>query len=467
MDAGAKWAVGRMPLAEGVQWVLRYALGDELLQGIWDEHRGRCYDKTISFPLLVWLTRDALMEFNSGHESFIKHQADSTLETSVQAAYGKLGRTPVAVSQGLLLQATRRLRELFPEWACWQTPASLRAFRVLIYDGKAIKRVAKRLKSCRGAAGGLLGGRALVAIDWQTGLALAMRGDIDGDANDVKHVGELVPQVCDEFDSPRLHVGDRGFCDLRQPEHFTRRPGDRFLVRYHPKVKFHPDESVAARSSTNELGQSIVETWGWLGSEKDKRRRRVRRIELVRQDADNVILITDLLDAEQYPAADLLFIYRERWEIERLFQKVTEVFGLSHLIGCSPKATLFQFSLCLLLSNVVQVVRGFIAQAQDREPTDISTEMLFRDVTRDLTAWNTLLDPEHTIDHFADLPSTPALRTKLHTLFARCWEDSWQASRPQAIHRQTPRKKTRTHNSVQRMLDAAAKKPTRNKLARC
>ena len=158
MDAGPKWAVGRMPLAEGVQWVLRYALDDERLQGIWDEHRGRSYDKTISFALLVWLTRDALMEFNSGHESFVKHPADSTRETSVQAAYGKLGRTPVAVSQGLLLQATRRLRELFPDWACWQTPASLRAFRVLIYDSKAIKRVAKRLKSCRGAAGGLLGG---------------------------------------------------------------------------------------------------------------------------------------------------------------------------------------------------------------------------------------------------------------------------------------------------------------------
>ena len=65
----------------------------------------------------------------------------------------------------------------------------------MIYDGKAIKKVAKRLKPLRGRPGGMLGGRALVAIDWETGLAVAMRADPDGEANDVKYVKELARKL--------------------------------------------------------------------------------------------------------------------------------------------------------------------------------------------------------------------------------------------------------------------------------
>jgi hypothetical protein len=54
-------------------------------------------------------------------------------------------------------------------------------------------------------------------------------------------------------------------------------------VRYHPKVEFHRDSSQKERRRVNEEGQTILETWGWLGSENDSRRLYVRRIELVRK----------------------------------------------------------------------------------------------------------------------------------------------------------------------------------------
>ena len=40
--------------------------------------------------------------------------------------------------------------------------------------------------------------------------------------------------------------------------------------------------------------------------------------------------MTDLLDEQAYPAEDLLAVYLKRWEIERVFQKITEVFELRH-----------------------------------------------------------------------------------------------------------------------------------------
>jgi hypothetical protein len=47
-----------------------------------------------------------------------------------------------------------------------------------------------------------------------------------------------------------------------------------------------------------------------------------------------------------------------RWGIERVFQKSTEVLHLEHLLGTTPEGTLFQLAFCLLVYQVIQVVRG-------------------------------------------------------------------------------------------------------------
>ena len=91
--------------------------------------------------------------------------------------------------------------------------------------------------------------------------------------------------------------------------------------------------------------------------------------------------MTDLLDEARYPAADLLEVYLKRWEIERVFQKIVEVFHLEHLIGSTPEATIFQASFCLVLYNLLQVMRGFMAAGQAGLAADeVSMEKLFADV---------------------------------------------------------------------------------------
>jgi hypothetical protein len=452
MDEFSLEAIRRVPLAEAVMLLWRFATASEKLEAIWDEHRGRCYEGVISFPVMIHLVADALLTSHSARESFRKNIEKGVLEASIQASYRKLGRLPIAVSEGFLQDVTRSLREVFPSWAEWQRPQSLKSLRIVIYDGKAIKRVAKRLKPVRGSSGGLLGGRALVAIDWETGLALAMRCDPDGEANDVKYVGSLVPEVKRELPEPTLHVCDRGFCDLTQPGHFTANEGDHFLVRYHSKVKFHLDSTVPERHGVNHEGHPYVEQWGWIGGQDDLRRRRVRRIDERIVDRDPVILLTSLLDADLYPAIDLLWVYRERWEIERLFQKVTEVFGLSQLIGTTPQATLFQFSFCMVLYNMIQLVRGYVAQAQDLEPDEISLELLFRDIGRELTVWNHFFTPEQTQAYFHDLPTPKNVARQLAMLLRSAWSETWRAAPRQAVHRKTPQKRKRTHGSVHRIL---------------
>jgi hypothetical protein len=447
------WAA--MPLAEAVVQMFQYVGDDTRLQAIYDQNRGRCYDNVIRFPSLVTLIGDALLEHGgSGNQSFSRARETGKLSASKVAAYGKLRRLPVPLSQAFLTELSRPLRELFPVQARRQPPASLCGFSTIIMDGKAIKDVAKRLKHLRNVGGGLLGGRALVAMQFETGLVIGMRADEDGDANDVRFVPDLLPILRAEIAGLLLFLADSGFCDLNRLEEFTD-GGHHFLIRRHPKVGFHRDPHRPVRWGIDARGRTFFEEWGWLGAADHPKRRYVRQITLQRPGEPDVAVVTDLLDAERYPAEELLDHYLQRWGIEQVFQKVTEVFHLQGLIGGTPKATIFQFAFCLLLYNVIQVIRGFIAAHQEREIETISVENLFLDVHRQLTAWSVLVESGLSLAKVPLAAGLTALADRLHVLLGSQWSDRWIKATNKRRRPHVPKPRDRTHGSVYRILQAA------------
>ena len=273
-----------------------------------------------------------------------------------------------------------------PETPAEALPASLDGIEVVILDGKQIKDVAKRLLPVRGRPGKVIGGKILVAYLPRKGLAVAMAAERDGEANDIRLMPEAVPRARARVAGVRLWVADRQFCDLDQPEQLTEQ-GDHFLLRRSLKLGFHADPDRPARQHVDAQGRTVIDQWGWIGSPKEKRRRYVRQIHLVRPGAEDVYLVTDLLDEQAYPAEDLLAVYLKRWEIERVFQKITEVFELRQLIGSTPEATIFQAAFCLVLYNLLQVMRAFVAAGQEGLVAEsVSMEKLFDDVQTELTA---------------------------------------------------------------------------------
>src|SRR5579872_3632528 len=108
-------ALQRMPLAEAALSVWQFVFDSPRLQSIWDQHRGRCYEKIITFATMIELVWDALVVHQgSGRRSFEKNIEAGQLNASVQAAFKKLGRLPISVSQALLEEGARALRELIP-----------------------------------------------------------------------------------------------------------------------------------------------------------------------------------------------------------------------------------------------------------------------------------------------------------------------------------------------------------------
>ena len=445
----------QLPLAEAVLRLGQFVLGDEQLDEVFQRHRGRSYEKVIPFRLFVRLIGDALLEHDGkGRQAFARAIEDGQLEASMQAAYGKIQRVPISLSTGLLAESTARLQPLFPEAVSSSVPACFDGWNVINVDGKKLKHLPKRLLPARHLKGKLYGGKLLVGVDQRTGLALAMEGVLDGETSDAPLVPGLLKQLRERTSGPRLYVEDRQFCDLVQPG--LLQEDEHFLIRYHPKVSFCRDSAKAVRTGHDAAGRPWQEEWGWLGKATDPRRVYVRRITLFRENDEPVILVTDLLDATVYPAEDLLIVYRHRWDIEQLFQRVTEVFCLRELISSTPQATIFQAAYCFLLSNLVVTIRAYLAKGQDLQPEAISTYQVQYDLERELIAWNKLLDASTTLEMLGKPLSAGRLRQHLARRLSSAWTNRWLKT-PASKHTPVERKKyiRGGHTSIHRLLTKA------------
>ncbi len=454
-------AVQRTPLANAVLSLWSYLLQPSVVEQIFEHHRGRSFEEVLKFPTFVELIRDALvLHKGSGRASFDRAKEQGVLPTCLEAVYHKLGRVPISLSLGFFEDASQRIREILPTNVPFTPiPTSLSGMTVIALDGKQIKKVAKRLKPLRSKPGKVVGGKILVAYLPAEGVAVAMAADCDGEANDIRLMPEFVPRARARTSGIRLWVADRQFCDLNQPTLLTEQ-GDHFLIRRSLKTHFHPDPQRPAQTSHDPQGRTVIDEWGWIGSEKDKRRRYVRHIRLVRSGEEEVLLVTDLLDSQQYPASELLIVYLTRWRIEKVFQEITEVFELRRLIGCMPQATIFQAAFCLVLYNLLQVIRAYIAVSQEALTVDqVSVEQIFVDVQKQLTALTVLFPSQTIAGWFAEELSRDEIIERLKTLLSTVWVPRYR----KAVNKK-PRPKVKkakgsgAHTSVQKVLEAERKK---------
>jgi hypothetical protein len=303
MESFDREVLNRLPLAEAVWTLLRHVADEALLTQLFERHRGTGSERQVRFALLVELVADALLQHaGSGRQSFQAAREANRLTATNEAVYGKLRRLPLQLSEAFVRETARRLRHVLPPDQAGDVPSALRAYQVVVVDGKKLKRLPKRLKALHGVRGKILGGKAVAGLLLNEGLVIAMHASPDGEANDAPLAPQLVDQCQQECSGPVLYVADRQFCDLKIPRHIASR-SQWFLIRYSKKMLFSAENE---RDVGDCPGRAVHEAWGWLGRAKDPRRMYVRQITLVRPDAEDVILVTNLLDAEEAPAEQLL-----------------------------------------------------------------------------------------------------------------------------------------------------------------
>ena len=252
-----------------------------------------------------------------------------------------------------------------------------------------------------------------------------------------------------------LIVADSQYCDLIAPKNF-RELGAEVVVRYHPKTGYFPDETRPPKHSRDNEGRDAIEDWGVLGSPSSSRSFAVRRIRVEREGQKDLVLITTLLDANVYPANDILSLYFQRWDIETAFNKLSEVFSLLHVIGCNPKATFFQFTLCCLMYNILQLLRHHFGAQQQLKPRDVSMQMLHTDIVKQLTAALMFLEADDLLAHISQPATAVRRRQRIERLLKNAWDPYFKKTPNKPRKRGSPIKKPTIpggHTSVQRLID--------------
>lgn len=454
----------KLPLAEAVLHLLGYALAPSFLAACFEEHRGQCYEDTLSFAKLVEIVTDALLVHQgSARQALLAAEENETLPTCKRAFYSKLSRLPLRLSVAFMSEASRRLNELLPT----QTnplPACLHAYQVRIIDGKKTKHIAKKLKLTQSLAGQLFGAKLLAAYDPATRLVQTMSAHADGERNDAPLVPDLLANARAQSDGrPALNVADMQYCDLVQITQY-REKNEHFALRHHPRLHFHADPAWPCRAQTDAKGRSLIEEYGWLGSPKDARRTFVRRITWKRHDHKDLTIVTDLsnrvagqLEAAPEPiaAADLIDLYLTRWQIETVFQDVTVVFGLRKLIGSTPEATAFQAALCMVVYNAILVVKSYVAALQPKPMAvdDVSNKMLFTSIVKQLTTLSELVPAASLLELIAPPQTATSACEYLRQRLTGLWQPGWKTARNKNPRKYSDKPKgSGAHTSVYRVL---------------
>jgi hypothetical protein len=451
--------LSRLPLAEAFYSLWGYLATDTILDDLFDRHRGRCYQDKLTFAELVDVLVDAITRYHgSGNRAITAALEHRQLSSQGRTVYDKLARLPLPLAEAFLAGLTARLQPLFPDGLYRSDlPVSLAQLRVVVLDGKTIKKAAKRLLATRGRPGKLHGGKILAAYLPAQGLAVAMAADPDGEANDIRLVPRVLPLARAAVPGSRLWVADSQFCDLDQTARFTE-DGDHFLLRFTQRNSFTADPDRPSQAGVTAAGAAFTQEWGTMGAAADPRRRYVRRIRLERPGEEAVLLVTDLLDEHAFPGEDLLATYLMRWQIENVFQQITEVFGLRQLIGSAPGATVFQASLCLVIYNMLQVVRGYVAAGSPEAVpvAEVSTEKIFQDMHEQLISLQKLVDRATLLGCLRVPPTEGAMRQWLGACLGGQWSPRWRKAVNKKRRPAKPRaKQSGAHTSVHRLLQEA------------
>jgi putative transposase len=85
-----------------------------------------------------------------------------------------------------------------------------------------------------------------------------------------------------------------------------------------------------------------------------------------------VIVVTTLLDAQQYPAGAIAQLYRRRWQAELNLRSLKTVMQMDHLRCKTPHRVRNEFYMHLIAYNLIRQVLATAASAADREPWTIS-----------------------------------------------------------------------------------------------
>lgn len=353
------------PCAVMTRLVGEWLLDEEALNGLFTRHAVDQYEREITLSNLVNVMLDVTCgSRRSPRAAYFARREEIT--ASLKALYGKLNRTEPGLGEVLVEHSAQRAGKLIAALGGLASEP-VPGIRSRILDGNMLAGTDHRLKPLRGSRAAALPGKLLALYDCATGLVV--KTVLWEDAHSQERA--LLPQLT--MDKETHLIADRNFC----VRWFLCQVADAqawFTVRHHRgSLPLESMETCGKRCACDRCPTGRVYEQA-VGIRDDQQQLRPWRMITLVLDAptvdgdSEVILISNL--PSQIHASTIAMAYRERWTIERHFQRLTDWLHCEATTLGHPRAALFAFAVSLTAGNLLAVVIATLRAVHGDEMAD-------------------------------------------------------------------------------------------------
>lgn len=359
--------VEQSPITVMARLTLQKALEPEWLDELFEEHRQGQYRRELLFSSVVEIM--SLVAVGQRPSLHAAAQAmQESLPVSITALYDKVNRTEPALVRALVSVSAERLRPLRPP-----TP-TVAGRRLRILDGNHLPASDKRLKPLRGFRGAALPGQSLVVYDPHEDQIVDLVPCEDAHAQERSLMGPILESAGRD----QLWIADRNFC-TRKILCGLHEAGSGFIVREHG-ANPNPAE-VGPLRKVGSTDSGIVYEQAVSIEPDDGETLELRRIEIrlrkPTEDGDTVIRLLSNVPATELPACEVAALYRRRWRIESMFQRLESVLNSEITSLGHPRAALLAFGVAALAYNVLAVIGAIVTHQHQLDATKLELSMYF------------------------------------------------------------------------------------------
>jgi hypothetical protein len=261
-------------------------------------------------------------------------------------------------------------------WVHW------RSHRVITLDGTCVSMEDNpRLKTefgvpnTRHGMGRYPVARIVVAMLWGT---MAVISYAMGNYAAAEQV--LAIKMLAQLSAGDLIVGDRHFAGANLYAKYRER-GLEFITRAHQRLKIGGLKRVITHGANDVLVHMPV---GKAYRQKDPTLPKYMILRIIRVEGrvrgrfETMWLVTSLIDAVKYPAAEIAGLYADRWRIETVFRELKVVSGADILRSKTPDGVRKELAARIMAVNLVRMVMIDAASRYCKEPVRLSFSAALR-----------------------------------------------------------------------------------------
>lgn len=352
------------PIGVMARVALERAIDPHWVDDVFEASRQRQYPRELLFSTVVEMVTLVSLGLRPSLHAAAQQAGD--LPVSLAALYDKVKRTEPAILRALVQGSAQRMEPVVQ--AMGMAP-SLPGWRLRVLDGNHLPASEKRLAPLRGHRGAALPGHTLVVYDPDSGLVSDIVACEDAHAQERSAMAPLLASA----QPGELWIADRNFCThaILQSWHDAQAG---FIVREHAKHPKLLDAGALRRCGRIETGEVHEQAIDVREGQAPWRRIELR-LDTPTEAGDTAIALWSNLPPE-VSAQQIAQLYRKRWRIEEMFQRLESVLHSELRSLGHPRAALLGFAVAVLAYNVLSVLKRSVEHAHRDDstpPVEVST----------------------------------------------------------------------------------------------